>query len=176
VLGGYADGFHPNDNVTRGQAAKIISNAAGYADAIPAATQTFVDVPHSSAFWLYVERVYKHDAISGYACGGAGEPCPGLYFRPGANLTRGQLAKITTSVAGYSETLSGQSFSDVPPASPFYQYIGRAKLHNVISGYACGGPGEPCPGSYFRPGNNVTRGQTAKIVAGTFFPDCPVAP
>ena len=37
-------------------------------------------------------------------------------------------------------------------------------------------PGEPCvaPGNrpYFRPGNNVTRGQTAKIVANTFFPGC----
>jgi hypothetical protein len=44
-----------------------------------------------------------------------------------------------------------------------------------MQGYACGGPGEPCDGAnrnYFRPFNNVTRGQTSKIVSTTFFPDC----
>jgi hypothetical protein len=34
-----------------------------------------------------------------------------------------------------------------------------------MGGYPCGGPGEPCPGTYFRSSNNVTRGQTSKIVA-----------
>ncbi|HVG00268.1 MAG TPA: S-layer homology domain-containing protein [Chloroflexia bacterium] len=185
ILSGYACGaagepcpgtyFRPNDNVTRGQAAKIIANAAGYNDAIPATQQTFADVPSNSPFWLFTERVYAHGAITGYACGGDGEPCDGPgrgSFRPGAKLTRGQLAKITTSVAGYNETPVGESFKDVASDSPFYQYIERAFAHGVISGYACGGPGEPCPGAYFRPGNNVTRGQTAKIVANTFFPNC----
>ncbi|MDQ5826406.1 MAG: S-layer homology domain-containing protein [Chloroflexota bacterium] len=164
--------FRPNDNITRGQIAKIVSNAAGYSDAIPEDQQSFKDVPSSSPFWLYIERVRAHGAISGYPCGGAGEPCPGTYYRPGANLTRGQLAKISTSVAGYNETPSGQTFNDVPPAQPFYVYIERAVIHNIISGYGCGAVGEPCPGAYFRPGVNVTRGQAAKIVAGTFFPDC----
>ena len=185
ILSGYGCGapgepcpgsyFRPGDNVTRGQAAKIISNAAGYTDAIPNTQQTFADVPTGSTFWLFIERVYEHGAISGYACGGAGEPCDAQnrgYFRPGAKLTRAQLAKITTSVAGYNETPSGQSFNDVPPGSPFYEYIERALAHGVSSGYGCGAPGEPCPGAYFRPGSNVTRGQTAKIVSNTFFPGC----
>ena len=30
--------------------------------------------------------------------------------------------------------------------------------------------------AYFRPGAGATRGQTSKIVAGTFYPDCPVPP
>lgn len=165
--------FRPNANVTRGQAAKIISNAANYADNILPAQQTFADVPADSPFWVFVERVFLHGAISGYPCGAPGEPCPDSYFRPGANLTRGQLAKIATSVAGYTDpTPSTPSFSDVPSSSPFYIYIERAHTHNIISGYACGGVGEPCPGTYFRPGLNVTRGQTAKIVGGTFFPNC----
>ena len=41
----------------------------------------------------------------------------------------------------------------------------------IISGYNCGGVGEPCipPANlpYFRPGNNATRGQIAKIVVNT---------
>jgi hypothetical protein len=43
-------------------------------------------------------------------------------------------------------------------------------------GHLLAGPGEPClpPISppYFRPNNNVTRGQTAKIVTSSFFPGC----
>jgi hypothetical protein len=46
--------------------------------------------------------------------------------------------------------------------------------------YPCGGAGEPCvPSSnlpYFRPNNNATRGQTSKIVANTFFPNCQASP
>lgn len=39
----------------------------------------------------------------------------------------------------------------------------------ILSGYACGGPGEPCAAGnkpYFRPNVNVTRRQAAKIVYG----------
>ena len=45
-----------------------------------------------------------------------------------------------------------------------------------MQGYACGGPQEPCMPTgnlpYSRPGSDATRGQTSKIVAKTFFPDC----
>src|SRR5205823_198240 len=39
--------------------------------------------------------------------------------------------------------------------------------HGVVSGYACGGPGEPCgnpPRPYFRQNNDAIRAQIAKIV------------
>jgi hypothetical protein len=178
ILGGYPDGtFRPSNNITRGQAAKILSNAAGFNDQFPPSQQTFHDVLFTNTFWLYIERVYAHGAINGYACGGAGEPCDTQqrpYFRPSNQLTRGQLAKIDSSVRGYSDQIpqSRQSFVDVPPSSTFWLYIERVYIHGVISGYACGGGGEPCPGTYFRPGNNVTRGQTSKIIGISFFPDC----
>ena len=50
-----------------------------------------------------------------------------------------------------------------------------ANRPDAISGYECGGPGEPCDSEdrpYFRPNNGVTRGQASKIVANTFSPDC----
>ncbi|HMA37151.1 MAG TPA: S-layer homology domain-containing protein, partial [Chloroflexia bacterium] len=58
-------------------------------------------------------------------------------------------------------------FADVAPGSPFYAFVATAACHGVVSGYACGGPGEPCDTTnrpYFRPYNNATRGQIAKIV------------
>jgi hypothetical protein len=183
IVSGYSDAsFRTNERVTRGQAAKIIANAAGYNDDIPAGHQTFADVAPDSPFWVYIERVYAHGAIGGYPCGAEaeGEPCPGIYYRPSAYLTRGQLAKIATNVAGYDDTPVGQTFNDVPPGSPFYTFIERSAIHNVISGYPCGGTNpdtgeaEPCPGAYFRPASNVTRGQTAKIVANSLLPGCEV--
>ena len=60
-------------------------------------------------------------------------------------------------------------FEDVPVGSTFQLYIGRLATRGYISGYPCGGTGEQCvpPGNlpYFRPNNNATRGQIAKIDA-----------
>jgi hypothetical protein len=51
IVGGYSDGtFRPGANVTRGQVAKFVSNAAGYQDAIPPTRQTFSDVSPGSTF------------------------------------------------------------------------------------------------------------------------------
>jgi hypothetical protein len=116
--------------------------------------------------------------VSGYPCGGPGEPCGGgnlPYFRPNNNVTRGQLSKIVSEAAGFSDTPGGQQFEDVAPGSTFYDWIWRLADRGIIGGYVCGGPGEPCGGGnlpYFRPGNPATRGQSSKIVSNTFFPEC----
>jgi hypothetical protein len=160
-----------------------VSNAAGFSDKIPASRQSFEDVPPSSTFWLYIERLYDRGIMGGYQCGvDPSEPCGpnnSPYFRPSANATRGQLTKIVSSAAGFTDTIPAQqyTFADVLPSSTFWVYVERllANRPGVMSGYPCGGPGEPCDAQnrpYFRPGNSVTRGQSAKIVGNTFFPDC----
>jgi len=168
--------YRPGSNVTRGQIAKIVSNAAGFTE--PVSGQTFEDVVPGSTFYEFVQRLVSREIMSGYPCGGIGEPCGAgnlPYFRPGANATRGQLAKIVSNAAGFTEPVTGQTFEDVLPGSTFYEFIERLVALGVMSGYPCGNP-EPCvpPGDrpYFRPSNNVTRGQTSKIVANTFFPAC----
>jgi hypothetical protein len=64
----------------------------------------------------------------------------------------------------------------VPPGQTFYLWIERMAGRGIINGYPCGGPFEPCisPANrpYFRPNNNATRGQMAKIAAEAFFPNC----
>ena len=37
------------------------------------------------------------------------------YFRPGNNITRGQLAKVVSQSAGFNEPVTGQTFEDVAP-------------------------------------------------------------
>jgi hypothetical protein len=190
LVGGYPCGgpgepcpgpyFRPNNDVTRGQLAKIVAQSAGLPDPIPSSQQTIEDVPNSGTFWLWIEQLSGRGVIGGYPCGGPFEPCVGPanrpYFRPNNPATRGQIAKIVSNTAGYTETPTGQTFEDVPVGSPFYLFIERIAARGIVRGYSCGGPGEPCvaPANrpYFRPGNPTTRGQMSKIAANTFLPNC----
>ncbi|HMA36528.1 MAG TPA: S-layer homology domain-containing protein, partial [Chloroflexia bacterium] len=178
VISGYSDStFRPYNTTTRAQQVKIIVLGFSIPISTPAAgAYTFADVPPSFPFWSVIETATGHSLVSGYGCGGPGEPCDRQnrpYFRPYANVTRGQLAKMVTGAAGWPLiTPAGPSFADVLPGSAFYLFVETAAGHGVISGYACGGRGEPCDGAhrpYFRQYNNATRGQVAKIVYGALI-------
>jgi hypothetical protein len=181
IVSGYADGtFRWGNAVTRGQLSKIIAGAADLQNAIPSTQQTFSDVPNSNAFWLFIERLAETGAVAGYSCGGPGEPCDPQnrpYFRWGNIATRGQISRITAMAAGWNGPIptTQQTFTDVDPGNPFWLWIEELATRNIISGYGCGGPGEPCDPqnrAYFRWGNNATRGQMSKIAAESFFPGC----
>jgi hypothetical protein len=178
IISGYSDGtFRPSNEITRGQIAKVVSNAAALDD--DPGPQVYEDVAPDNTFYAWVNRLSGHGYMGGYPCGGEGEPCGAEnrpYFRPFANATRGQIAKIVSNAAGYNDVPAGQMFEDVPVDHPFYPWIQRLASRGIMGGYPCGGEGEPCGAGnrpYFRSGNNATRGQTAKIVSSTFFPDCP---
>lgn len=174
IISGYADNtFRPYSNVTRGQAAKMISNSAGFNEAV--SEQTFADVPPSSPFYVYIERLARRGMINGYDDG---------TFRPLRPVTRGQLAKIDANAAGYTDIppAGTKSFADVSPNDPFYTYIERLARRGIVSGYECGsGAVNACTGAvetcdragrpYFRACVNITRAQTSKIDANTFFPN-----
>jgi photosystem II stability/assembly factor-like uncharacterized protein len=165
IIGGYEDGsFRPDDGVTRGQLSKIVSNAAGFDDDVSG--QTFSDVDPNNTFYLYIERMAMKGVIGGYEDG---------TFRPGNSATRGQITKIVSNARGYNDIPTTQTFEDVAPDHTFYMWIQRLASRGIMSGYRCGGEGEPCGldnRPYFRPFNNATRGQTAKIVSNAFFPTC----
>jgi hypothetical protein len=89
--------FRPNNNATRGQISKIVSNAAGYND--PPHAQQFEDVPVGSTYYTYTYRLVTRGVMSGYPCGiaPAGQCVPPgnlPYFLPNNNATRGQTSKI----------------------------------------------------------------------------------
>ena len=98
-------------------------------------------------FYSYIETAYNRGIISGYSDG---------TFRPGSNITRGQLAKIVVSAERWViETAGGPHFTDVPASHAFYGYVETAWRHGAISGYSDG---------TFRPGSDANRGQISKIV------------
>jgi hypothetical protein len=182
--------FRPENLIVRGQIAKMVSNSAGFNE--PITGQTYTDVPPTDTFYVFIERLSRRGHMSGYPCGGinpqrgTAEPCDPQnrpYFRPYTNATRGQVTKIVSNAAGYTEPIptTRQSFTDVPPNSTFWVWIERLYARGIVSGVACGGVNpetgqpEPCDAQnrpYFRPNNSIKRGQTSKIVSNTFFPEC----
>jgi len=163
VVSGYSDGtFRPYNQTTRAQLAKIVVLGFALAIQTPAAGgATFSDVAPGSLFSPYVETGAVLGLVSGYTCGGSGEPCDAAhhaYYRPSANVTRAQLAKIVVRAAGWALlTPPTPTFSDVAGGNLFYPYVETAAQHGILSGYSDG---------TFRPANPATRGQIAKIVTG----------
>ncbi len=177
--------FRPVNQITRGQISKLVSNSAGFAE--DPGGQIFEDVRSDSPFYAFVNRLSNRGVMGGYACniapaGPCVAPLNRPYFLPQNNASRGQLTKIVSNAAGFSDPHTEQTFQDVPTSSTFYIFIQRLSSRGAIAGYPCGGSNpesgnpEPClpPGNlpYFRPGNLVTRGQAAKLVATSFFPGC----
>ncbi len=128
-------------------------------------TISFTDVEPGSTFYSYVACLVCRGIVNGYTTGcETGSPC----FKPGDNVTRGQLSKIVSISAGFDDDPGDPSFEDVAPGSTFYDYVQRLASRGYIGGYPCGGPGEPCGSDslpYFRPNAGATRGQLAKIVS-----------
>ena len=177
VVGGYSDGtFRPYNLATRAQMVKIVVNGfAVAAYAPPAGEHTFADVLPDNTFFSVIEAASHAAVVGGYSCGTRpDEPCDALsrpYFRPSAQVTRGQLAKIVTGAAGWPLlTPASGTFADVVPGSIFYAAIETVAARNVVGGYTCGTqPNEPCDATsrpYYRPADNAKRGQIAKIVFG----------
>jgi hypothetical protein len=111
------------------------------------ATGHFTDVAPGSTFFCFVETAYDHSIIAGYADG---------TFRPGNNVTRGQLSKIVVLAMGWDPICPASGhFSDVRPGDTFYCFVETAFSHAIISGYGDG---------TFHPGNNATRSQICLIV------------
>jgi S-layer family protein len=163
--------FRPADAVTRGQLLKMVVNAAGWP--VADSGQTFEDVPPGSPFYPFIEAGARQHIIAGYTCGGPDEPCVAPlnrpYFHPTRDITRGQLSKVLALARAYPLPARGSpAFADVPAGHPFYPYIEALAARGIISGYTCGGAGEPCPARYFRPDTGATRGQVSKMVAGAY--------
>jgi hypothetical protein len=124
----------------------------------------FSDVPTNYWAAASINDLGTRGIIAGYA-----QDDNRLLFRPANTATRAQLSKMVVLGAGWQlVSPSSPTFADVPSSDTLYLFIETAARHGVISGYQCGGANEPCGAGnkpYFRPGNNVTRAQTAKMIS-----------
>ena len=154
ITTGYADGtFRPNDNITRAQFSVMLYRYLGldeskYADV----TLPFADLKSIPDYALPAIRALYTEGVINGSTGKDGR----LYFNPGASLTRAQAATMIgrTQEKGYAAAALTFSDSAKIPSYATY-YIQTMAAQGIIGGYA---------DDTFRPGNNITRGQMAKIL------------
>ncbi len=150
IISGYADGsFKPNEAVTRGQAATMISRALGL-NGTQRAT-TFKDVSKSNAASGHIQSAVDKGIIQGFSDG---------TFRPNQKVTRGQMAIFLVRAFNLTET-TAVKFKDVSKSSAAYPYIGKLLAAKITSGYS---------DNTFRPDQAVTRGQFSAFMARALDP------
>lgn len=146
--------FHPNENVTRAQAAKMIMKALGESEK-KVTRARFTDVPpsHWAAGWI--ERAAEKGIFKGYDDG---------MFRPNDPLKRSQMSKIIAIAFKLPEpAVAGnqQIFRDVNPNYWAYPYIAKLYYHGISNGSE----------NRFMPESYISRGQFAAFVARTLNKD-----
>jgi hypothetical protein len=143
----------------------------------PTCSITFSDVPPDNTFYNSVRCIACQNIANGYADG---------TFRPEQTITRGQMSKMVSNAAGFSDPVEApfndyKIWADIPVTDTFYIHTGRLAIHDIVEGYACspeqsdGECGRYGP-RYFRPAGNVTRGQAARFISRSAFLDEVIPP
>jgi hypothetical protein len=129
-LAGCPDGgtcFGPTTTLTRQAMAAFLYRMADEPPFTPPSPGTFSDVPEDHPFFAEIEWMAAEDITTGYRDG---------TFRPGDTLTRVQVAAFLYRFTGlpYTPRADGQTFSDVPPDSPFFREVEWAAALGVDGG------------------------------------------
>ena len=154
VTTGYADGtFRPDQNITRAQFSVMLYRCLGLDESRYAGVELpFADLDKIADYAVpAIKALYSEGVING-SKGKDGQ----IYFNPNAPLTRAQAATMIgrTQEKGYATVeLAFTDAGKIPAYATFY--IQTMAAQGILGGYADGS---------FKPNNNITRGQMAKIL------------
>lgn len=148
VINGKSQGsFCPDDNITREEFVKIISEAFGYTT--DKATVEFSDVPASKWSYKYIASAYSAGIISGVG---------DSMFGANDKITRQDMAVILSRVLALADISAdgGENFSDSESMAPYAKdAIDMLSALGIVNGMGDG---------TFAPKVNVTRAQAAKAI------------
>jgi hypothetical protein len=133
--------------------------AKGLTQLFPA-TPTFADVPATSIFFGYVERLFQQGITQGCGTSG-GQPI----FCPKAFVPREQMAAFLIRAKGLTQLFPATpTFADVPASSIFFGDVERLYEQGITQGCGTNGSGQPlfCPGAF------VPRQQMASFLIRAF--------
>lgn len=145
IINGFQDGtFKPGQNLTRGQAAKIIAGVLQL-DTKNVTNPKFKDIPISHQYYGAIAALKQAGIIDGYEDG---------TFRQGANIQRNHVAKIIANALNLkAENVDALPFTDV--RIDYKEAIVALFENNVTTGKTA---------TLFDGFSNVTRGQMAAFI------------
>nr|WP_239587127.1 S-layer homology domain-containing protein [Bacillus ectoiniformans] len=145
IIKGYEDGtFRPHEKLTRAQAAKIIALALKLETNVK--DPGFKDVTNKSWEYPFIAAVKHAGIMEGY----------GDHFKPNAQLSRAQMAKVISLAFGFKEkTPSELPFTDVKKEDWYAKYVTALIEKQVTTGTS--------PTTY-SPNQTVNRGQMASFI------------
>ena len=150
VSGMTEDSFAPDVQLTRAQAAKLIVSACK-TDKAGVGAEIFTDVTSDDWYAAYVSAAYKAGFVNGYEDGS---------FKPNANVTRQELAKMICKAADYIGMASASkdkfSYADESEISTWaIEYVQKAYELGLMSGDEKG---------RFNPNSNATRAEMSAVI------------
>ena len=154
VTTGYADGtFRPDQNITRAQFSVMLYRCLGLDESRYVGVELpFADLDKIADYAVpAIKALYSEGVING-SKGKDGQ----IYLNPNAPLTRAQASAMIgrTQEKGYATVeLTFTDAGKIPAYATFY--IQTMAAQGILGGYADGS---------FKPNNNITRGQMAKIL------------
>ncbi|MEO4054128.1 S-layer homology domain-containing protein, partial [Solibacillus sp. CAU 1738] len=145
VVSGFSDGtFKPKQDVTRGQAAKIIAGVLGL-DTTNVSNPGFKDVPTSHQYYGAIAALANAGIINGYEDG---------TFRPGTAVQRNHMAKIIAGAFNLNAPADFKTpLTDV--RADYAPYVTALYSAGVTTGKTA---------TTYEGSSNVTRGQLASFV------------
>ncbi|MDO5634686.1 MAG: S8 family serine peptidase [Micrococcus sp.] len=151
ITTGYADGtYRKSAAISRGESVTFLYRLLQPAHTVPARSP-FRDVAVGSTFFPSITWAASTGVTRGYADG---------TFRPGRNVTRAEFSAFVQRIlapTGYTPPRVSP-FADVSTSHPHYAAISWLTSQGLLTGYRDG---------TFRPGANITRGETAVIMQRT---------
>ena len=144
--------FQPDRNVTRAEFAKMIVEAFGFADTNSGAKASFIDVSNEAWYYNYVAIAQSLGIVKGL---------PGNRFDPEGKINRQDMAVMAhraANIAGIelAKVKEYKEFNDSSQISDFAkEAVKEMQMAGILEGDGSG---------VFKPLNNATRAEAAKII------------
>lgn len=150
--------FRPNNLITRAELVTMVTKCKYGELTTPPATKKFSDVSTSHWAAAYIAKAAEIGSVSGYSNG---------TFKPDNTATRAEAIKIILltwyNPDQLNATLSNDC-TDIFSGQWYFNYFNYGLSHDIISGYL--NP-DGTPTGFCKPGNQVTRGEAAKMIVHT---------
>ena len=143
IMNGYGGLMMPDSSITRGEFTALIVRA--FAIEAKDENQNFYDVDKEHIFFGEINAAHTNGIIGGFPDGS---------FQPEINITREQIMLILSRLTDDKST-ENVIYKDTGKNYIYLRELSKVSYDGIIGGY---------PNGYFKPYNNTTRAEAAKMI------------